>query len=258
MRDIQKEPDNRNIPINKVGVKGLKYPIIVLDRQNGTQSTVARVNMYVDLPHTLKGTHMSRFVEILNRHHGRISIRNMKNILEEMKQSLNAECSHISFEFPYFIEKEAPVSGAKGLMEYTAEFIGNITNSSPMDFVLGVKIPVTTVCPCSREISDEGAHNQRSIITIKVRFRKIVWIEDLIDIAENASSSPIYSIIKREDEKYVTESAYNKPRFVEDVVRGVAEVLIADDNISWFTVESENYESIHNHSAYAFIEHSKV
>ena len=258
MRDVQKEPDNRNIPINKVGVKGIRYPIIVLDRKNGTQPTVASVNMYVDLPHTLKGTHMSRFVEILNRHHGRISIKNMKNILEEMRQSLNAECSHIAFEFPYFIEKEAPVSGSKGLMEYTAEFIGNITLDSPIDFILGVKVPVTTVCPCSREISNMGAHNQRSVIIIRVRFNKVVWIEDLVRIAEDAASSPIYSIVKRDDEKYMTEHAYNNPRFVEDVVRGIAEVLAANENILWFTVESENFESIHNHSAYAFIEKDKL
>ncbi len=255
MIDIQNQLDDRNQDINKVGVKNIRYPIIVLDKAKGLQHTVASVNMYVDLPQRFRGTHMSRFVEILNKYRGQIAIKTFSKILHEMKQKLNAKTAHLEVEFPYFIEKRAPVSGAKGLMEYVCRFCGS--SNEKEDFSLGVTIPITTVCPCSREISDYGAHNQRSIVTVHVRFKKFIWIEDIIHMIEECASCEVFSILKRPDEKLVTERAYNNPMFVEDVVREVASRLSLDPNITWFTVESENFESIHNHNAYAYIERRK-
>lgn len=252
MKDIQKQKDFRKIEINKVGVKNIKYPITVLDKAKGVQHTVASVNMYVDLPHRFKGTHMSRFVEILNKYKGDISIKNFSKILSEMKRKLRAKSAHLEVEFPYFIEKEAPVSKAKSLMEYICRFCGSSNEKN--DFYVGVVVPVTTVCPCSKEISEFGAHNQRSMVTVNLRFKKFIWIEDIIQLIEECASCDLYSILKRPDEKYVTEKAYKKPMFVEDVVREIASKLRKDKNIIWFTVESENFESIHNHSAYAFVE----
>ncbi|NIQ40008.1 MAG: GTP cyclohydrolase I FolE2 [Proteobacteria bacterium] len=255
MIDTQNQKDYRNQEINKVGVKSIRYPIIVLDKAKGLQHTVASVNMYVDLPIRFRGTHMSRFVEILNKYRGQIAIRTFSKILHEMKEKLNAKTAHLEVEFPYFIEKKAPVSGAKGLMEYMCRFCGSSNEKD--DFCLGVKIPVSTVCPCSKEISDFGAHNQRSIVTVHVRFKKFIWIEDIIHKIEDCASCEVFSILKRPDEKLVTERAYNNPMFVEDVVREVASKLSLDPNITWFTVESENFESIHNHNAYAYIEKEK-
>lgn len=251
--DIQSQKDDRNIDIQKVGVKGIKYPIIVLDKSNGTQHVNATVNMYVDLPHHFKGTHMSRFIEILNDYRGQINIKTFQQILEEMREKLDAESAHLEIEFPYFIEKEAPVSGAKSLMEYQCGFFGE-SNGRRNDFLVGITVPVTTVCPCSKEISNVGAHNQRSIVKLKVKFKKFFWIEDIIKLVEDSASSEIYSLLKRPDEKYVTEKAFGKPMFVEDVVRSVAEKLNKTDNIISYRVEAENIESIHNHSAYAYIE----
>lgn len=255
MIDIQNQLDDRNQDINKVGVKNIRYPIIVLDKAKGLQHTVANINMYVDLPQRFRGTHMSRFVEILNKYRGQIAIKTFSKILHEMKQKLNAKTAHLEVEFAYFIEKRAPVSGAKGLMEYVCRFCGS--SNEKEDFFLGVTIPITTVCPCSREISDYGAHNQRGIVTVHVRFKKFIWIEDIIHMIEECASCEVFSILKRPDEKLVTERAYNNPMFVEDVVREVASKLSLDPNITWFTVESENFESIHNHNAYAYIEQRK-
>ncbi len=252
--DIQNLPDNRNIRIKKVGVKNIRYPITVRDKKNGIQHTVASVNMYVDLPQHFKGTHMSRFVEILNTYRGDIAIRNFSKILDDMKRTLNAKSAHLEIEFPYFIEKEAPVTQAKGLMEYICRFCGSSNDVD--DFYVGIVVPVTTLCPCSREISERGAHNQRSIVTVNLRFKKFFWIEDIIDLVEQSASCDVYSILKRPDEKYVTEKAYDNPMFVEDIVREIALKLSKDENITWFTVEAENFESIHNHSAYAFVEKS--
>lgn len=251
--DIQNSADTRQIEINKVGVKNIRYPITVKDKKKGFQHTVASINMYVNLPHHFKGTHMSRFIEILNdfkQEH--LSIKEIIGILDAMKSRLNAKAAHFEIEFPYFIEKSAPVSKATSLMEYSCSFVAE--KSDKEDFTIKVSAPVTTVCPCSKEISDEGAHNQRSSVTVAVKFNKFVWIEDLIEIIEKSGSCDIYSLLKRPDEKYVTEKAYDNPMFVEDIVRNIAEILSKDDNIRWFTVESENFESIHNHSAYAFIE----
>lgn len=252
MPDMQKRPDTRRIPIAKVGVKDITYPIVVMDKNRSLQHTVARVNMYVDLPHHFKGTHMSRFVEILNRHREQIALDKLETILDEMKAKLGSGSAHLEIQFPYFIDKQAPVSKAKSLMEYTCEFSASMTDS--LDFVLGIKVPLTSLCPCSKELSRFGAHNQRSIMTVRVRYKEFIWIEDLVELIEQCGSSPLYSLLKREDEKFVTEQAYENPRFVEDMVREAYSRLAAIDNITWFSVETENFESIHNHSAYAAVE----
>lgn len=256
MKDVQNQRDDRNIAIDKVGVKKIRYPITVLDRANQSQQTVASINMYVNLPHHYKGTHMSRFIEVLADYRNNINLRAIPDILEAMKQKLDAESAHIEVEFPYFIEKKAPVSGAASLMEYNVAFIGSL-NGGGLDLVVEVAVPVTTLCPCSQEISDNGAHNQRGIVRLAVRFDRFIWIEDMISLVENSASCEVYSLLKREDEKFVTERAYNNPMFVEDVVREMSLKLEQDDNIIWFAVDSENYESIHNHSAYAYIEKDK-
>jgi GTP cyclohydrolase I len=256
LSDVQLTRDTRNIPIGKVGVKDISYPIVVMDKNRSFQSTIARINMYVDLPHHFKGTHMSRFVEILNKYRENIALDKMETILASMKQKLGASNAHMELEFPYFVEKEAPVSKAKSLMEYSCTFSASL--SEDFDFVLGIKVPVTSLCPCSRELSAYGAHNQRSIMTVQVRYNEFIWIEDLIELIEACGSSPVYSLLKREDEKFVTERAYENPRFVEDMVREATVRLLALDNITWFSIEAENFESIHKHSAYAAIERSKI
>jgi GTP cyclohydrolase I len=255
LSDIQKSRDTRNIPIGKVGVKDISYPIVVMDKNKSIQHTVARINMYVDLPHHFKGTHMSRFIEILNTYREEIALDKMETILVKMKEKLGAGSAHLEIEFPYFIEKRAPVSKARSLMEYTCEFKASL--AAEFDFILGIKVPVTSLCPCSKELSAYGAHNQRSIMTVRVRYREFIWIEDLIEIIEGCGSSPVYSLLKREDEKFVTEKAFENPRFVEDMVREATQKLLAMENITWFSVEAENFESIHKHSAYAAIEKDK-
>lgn len=254
MIDIQNQPDYRKIPIDKVGIKGLKYPIKVLDKTSGLQSTIAEISMYVGLPHQCKGTHMSRFVEILHLFRTQVSLESLTNILEDMKKILGAEFSHIEIKFPYFIEKKSPQAGVKGLMDYTCSIIGSSNGKKNTDIVLEVAVPITSVCPCSKEISEYGAHNQRGEVLICTRFEKFIWIEDIVDLVETSASCDIFSVLKREDEKYVTEKAYNNPKFVEDIARDVAKELMADENITWFSVSAENFESIHNHSAYAYIE----
>ena len=256
MIDVQNQRDHRNIDIDKVGVKNIRYPITVLDRANGKQQTVASINMYVNLPHHYKGTHMSRFIELLSEYSGNINISNIPDILDEMKSRLAAESAHIEVEFPYFIEKSAPVSQASGLMEYNIAFRGSL-NGQGMDLVVEIGVPVTTLCPCSKEISSDGAHNQRGMVQLAVRFKRFIWIEDLIRMVEDSASCEVFSLLKREDEKVVTEQAYQNPMFVEDVVREVSAKLRQDPNIVWFAVDSENFESIHNHSAYAYIECDK-
>jgi GTP cyclohydrolase I len=255
VRDVQNMSDHRNIDIDKVGVKNVKYPIVVLDKTNGTQHTIADINMYVSLPRNYKGTHMSRFVEILHAHKNMINMKDFPSILREMKERLNAESAHMEVRFPYFIRKEAPVSGTPGYLEYTCGFVGHMDEFGVMkDFTVSVSVPVTTLCPCSKEISDCGAHNQRGIVSVAVQFKRFFWIEDLIGIIEDCSSCDIYSVLKRQDEKYVTEKAFANPKFVEDVVRDVAERLGKEANITCFVIEAENFESIHNHSAYAYLE----
>ncbi|MCX8084319.1 MAG: GTP cyclohydrolase FolE2 [Calditerrivibrio sp.] len=256
LADIQNQTDFRNIDIDKVGIKDIQYPIVVKDKKNGKQHTVARINMFVKLPHNFKGTHMSRFVEVLNNHRTNIGIESFRGILDDLKSVLNSEESHIEITFPYFIEKQAPISNLPSLMDYECTFIGSAIGDKK-DFIVCVKVPVLSVCPCSKEISTYGAHNQRSYIGIKVRYKGMIWIEDLIEIAEQSASAPIFSLLKREDEKFITESSYENPVFVEDIVRNVADKLLADSRVTWFEVSSENHESIHNHSAYAVITRDK-
>lgn len=252
LKDIQNAPDYRNIAIDKVGVKDISYPIVVLDRKNKYQHTVASFNMYVDLPHHFKGTHMSRFIEILNEQRGEITVKNFHVILERMKKRFNATTAHLDVEFPYFIEKPAPVSRSRGLMEYRCKLSGSL--GLVMDSILEVLVPVTTFCPCSREISERGGHNQRGMVRVAVRYGGFVWIEEIIETVEKSASSPVYSLLKRSDEKFVSESAYDNPMFVEDVVREVAINLKGVKGVTWARIEAENYESIHNHSAYACLE----
>ena len=252
--DVQNQKSPRTIDIDKVGVKNISYPIVVLDKFNGTQHTVARINMYVNLPHRHKGTHMSRFIEILSECRRDISIKNISNILEMTRRRLNAMSAHIEMTFPYFIDKEAPVSKARGLMEYICTFLGSLDEAGHIDLIVGITVPITTLCPCSKEISQVGAHNQRGEVRVKLRFKKFFWIEDLIRLVEESASCEVYALLKRQDEKFVTEKAYSNPMFVEDVVREIAHKLARNPNFTWFAVESENFESIHNHSAYAYIE----
>lgn len=255
MPDMQKSRDTRNIAIDKVGVKDIRYPIVVKDKYREEQHTVARVNMFVDLPHHFKGTHMSRFIEVLNLYHGEISVDNLETILDEMKTRLEAGRAHLELEFPYFIEKRAPASGARGLMEYQCRMLG--TMGEQFDFVLEASVPVTSLCPCSKEISERGAHNQRSMVNVQIRYQDHIWLEDLIEWVEGCASAPVYSLLKREDEKAVTEQAYDNPMFVEDMVRAITEKLKGVPEITWFKVQCENFESIHNHSAYAQVEFTR-
>ncbi len=253
MKDIQSERDYRNLAIDKVGIKNLRYPITVLDRRNTLQHTVAVINMYVDLPHRYKGTHMSRFVELLHLFRPEISLKRIAVVLKQMKKHLNAASAHLEVTFPYFIEKKAPVSNSVGLMDYTCRIMGSSDADSKIDLISEVIVPISSVCPCSREISEAGAHNQRGEVRLATRFKKFIWMEDMIELVEKASSCEVYSVLKRVDEKYVTEKGFNNPKFVEDVVRDVATLLQQDPNITWFSVSAENFESIHNHSAYAYI-----
>jgi GTP cyclohydrolase I len=253
MKDVQSQPDYRNIPIDKVGIKNLRYPITVRDRRDGFQHTIAAINMFVDLPHDNKGTHMSRFVELLHLLRPEVSLKKFSAILENMKEHLNAASAHLEMTFPYFIEKKAPVSTSPGLMDYTCSIIGTSDPSGKVDLISEVVVPISSVCPCSMEISDNGAHNQRGEVRLSTRFKKFIWMEDMIELVERSASSEVFSVLKRVDEKYVTERAFANPKFVEDIVRDVAKKLKDDDNITWFSVSAENFESIHNHSAYASI-----
>lgn len=253
LRDTQSEPDDRQLPIDRVGVKALRFPIQIRDKARETQSTVATAQLTVDLPHQHKGTHMSRFVEVLNSHGNVLHVDNLRDILGQLTERLHSECAHVEFEFPFFLEKRAPVTGAAGLIDYTVRFNATLERGV-MDFVLTVIVPVTTLCPCSKAISIHGAHNQRGQVTLSVRFGTPIWIEDFVRLVEDSASSELYSLLKRPDEKAVTERAYENPVFVEDLVRNVALRCEAEPNIRWYRVEAENFESIHNHNAYALIE----
>jgi GTP cyclohydrolase I len=251
--DTQSQADIREIPINKVGVKNLKYPIALKDKENEIQHTIATISMTVDLPMHFKGTHMSRFVEILQNEKREVHIDSVYNILEEMQKKLHATTAHMEMEFIYFREKKAPVSKKPSLIDYKVKFHA-IMDKDKKDFVMTVIVPVTTLCPCSKNLSDYGAHNQRGEVIIALRFTDMVWIEDVIGIVEKSASSELYTLLKREDEKFVTERAYENPVFVEDLVRNIVLGLKKDKNIIWYSVEAENFESIHNHNAYAMIE----
>ena len=254
--DVQASADLRRIAIDKVGIKDIRHPVRVRDRSDGEQHTVATFNMYVYLPHNLKGTHMSRFVQILNKHEKEIGVESFKDMLMEMAERLESEMGHIEMRFPYFVNKKAPISGVQSLLDYDVTFIGEIRQGTPRMYIK-VVVPVTSLCPCSKEISAYGAHNQRSHVTVQVRTRGFIWLEEIIDLVEKEASCELFGLLKRPDEKYVTERAYNNPKFVEDMVRDVAMRLNDDDRIGAYIVESENFESIHNHSAYALIERDK-
>ncbi len=255
--DVQNSEDKRHIAIDKVGIKDIQHPIKVLTRDGAELHTVANFNMYVNLPHNFKGTHMSRFVEILNENEFEITVTSFKKMLHEMIVRLEAQSGHIEMQFPYFIKKSAPVSGVVSLMDYDVTFIGEITGEAP---VISVKVvvPVTSLCPCSKKIAKYGAHNQRSHVTVTARTNGFVWIEQLIDIVEQEASCELYGLLKRPDEKFVTEKAYDNPKFVEDMVRDVAGRLNLEPRVDAYIVESENFESIHNHSAYALIQKNKL
>lgn len=277
MRDIQNEQDTRNTPLQKVGVKGVRYPVTVLDKTRQYQKTTAEADLFVNLPHNFKGTHMSRFIETFHKYHEDLSMNRFLEMLEEIRQKLEAERAFGCITFPYFIEKKAPVSGSSGIMEYTCSYEAEV--GYPVDknrdcpcgnksagqahedriekrFYVSIEVPVATLCPCSKAISEYGAHNQRGTVKVKVLYSGFFWIEDVICAIEGCASSPLYSVLKRQDEKYVTEHAYENPRFVEDVVR---EVYLALKNLgfSWFSVECTNYESIHYHNAYAYTEYQQ-
>jgi GTP cyclohydrolase IB len=254
--DVQSQKDHRKIPIDKVGVKDILYPITVLDRAQGHQQTVARVSMYVNLPHQFKGTHMSRFVELLNQHRHNMTTTAIPTLLMDMRIKLKARTAHLEVSFPYFILKRAPVSRAEGLLAYQCTVRG--TANHKVDLEIEVQVPITALCPCSKAISDQGAHNQRGMVTVRYRPNRFVWIEEIIDMVESSASCEIFSVLKREDEKYVTEKAYAKPMFVEDVARTVAQKLLGHPRITWFSVEVENQESIHAHNAYAQLERTRA
>ncbi len=256
IEDVQNTPDKRHLAIDKVGIKSIRHPVKVKDKSGGEQHTVAMFNMYVHLPHNFKGTHMSRFVEILNMNERAISIDSFETILREMVSRLEAEAGHVEMTFPYFIDKAAPVSGVRSLLDYEVTFIGEIKKGK-FEITVKVMVPVTSLCPCSKKISNYGAHNQRSHVTITALINDFIWVEELIRMVETQASSELYGLLKRPDEKYVTEYAYDNPKFVEDMVRDVAAQLNAEPRIDAYVVESENFESIHNHSAYALIERDK-
>jgi len=253
LHDKQSEQDYRELRIDKVGVRGLRFPIQVRDRAHAVQNTVATIGLFVDLPKEFKGTHMSRFIEVLNAHGNVVHVENINDILYAMQEKFQAATSHLEMEFPYFLVKKAPVSGKESVMDYVARFEAAACHKE-IDFVLTVKAMVTTLCPCSKAIAAYGAHNQRGEVTVQIRFRRPVWIEDLIEIIESSASAELYALLKRQDEKAVTERAYDNPVFVEDLVRNVAQKLNAHPEVSWYKVEAENHESIHNHNAYACIQ----
>jgi len=255
--DVQNSEDTRRIPINQVGIKAIRHPVKIRDKSGDVRHTVATFNMYVGLPHNFKGTHMSRFVEILNSHERDISVESFPAMLQAMVARLEAETGHIEMSFPYFISKTAPVSGVQSLLDYDVTFIGAIVGGK-ITSTVRVLVPVTSLCPCSKEISDYGAHNQRSHVTVTARLNDFIWIEDLIQLIEAEASCELYGLLKRPDEKFVTERAYDNPKFVEDMVRDVAARLNDEPRIDHYVVESENFESIHNHSAYALIEKDKT
>ncbi len=258
MPDVQGSRDVRNVPIDKVGVKDIRYPItLTVPATGGVQHTIANVNMYVALPHYQKGTHMSRFLEVLNKHHEAIASDQVMDVCRDMKERLEAEEAHLELRFPYFIDKKAPVTGQPGKLDIEVTF--EVTSNHVEDFVMGISVPATSLCPCSKEISEYGAHNQRCVMGARVRFApgQMMWIEELFELVEACASTQVFAVLKRPDEKFVTEDAYDHPKFVEDIVRDLAVALDGEDRIAWYEVNSENFESIHNHNAYAILERKK-
>lgn len=254
LTDIQNQKDSRNLAIDRVGVKNLRYPLRIRDKADSEQGTVATISMAVDLPKEYKGTHMSRFVEVLNSYGPVLDVHTICGIPAELLERLTAHRAHVEFRFPFFLKKQAPVTGREGMIDYEVIFDVDASREE-LEFIVTVLVPVTTLCPCSKAISARGAHNQRGIVTYAVKFsREPIWIEDLVRLVEKCASCELYSVLKRPDEKFVTERAYDNPVFVEDLVRNVAAASDAQEGISWYRVEAENFESIHNHNAYAVIE----
>jgi len=251
MEDIRRKPSEGGAAIDKVGVKNLSYPIVLLDKARRKQYTGARISMYVDLPREHRGTYMGRFVRILSRYHSEIDLHKVGTILRDMRKELEADSAHLEMEFPYFVEKTAPVSGVRGLMDYRCRVVAQLSDRFRLR--LGVVVPVATVCPCSKEMVEAGAHNQRAEIAVTVEFRGFLWLEDLIDLVEDCGSSEVYSLLEREDEQHVTTRALENPAFVEDVVRKVARRLDEHPLVTGYEVAVESFESIHHHDAYAYI-----
>jgi GTP cyclohydrolase I len=258
--DVQNRADQRGIPLDLVGVRDIRFPIVVLDRAEAEQRTIASINMAVSLPHHFKGTHMSRFIEALNDHPGELTMRTIPTLLADLRERLQAERAHLTVEFPYFMTRVAPASRATALMDYNCTFAGELADDAAT-FTMTVEVPVTSLCPCSKEISEYGAHNQRGVIRMEVRSLPdehgtphLIWIEELVDLAEGAASAPVYPLLKRADERHVTMQAYDNPRFVEDMVREVVKGLRADARVAWCRVQAVNQESIHNHNAFARVE----
>ncbi len=255
LEDIQNKKDIRGIDIQKVGVKDLEVPLIIQRKFYDNQVVYAKARLNVSLPQNYKGTHMSRFVEVLNDWRQRNLLgMDIKGCLVEICNKLNSKSAELQFKFKYFIEKKAPVSGLKSTMCYDCLFEGKLNQSGDYRFILGVKVPLTTLCPCSKEISDYSAHNQRAIVSVKISYDndKHIWLEDLIETIESCASCELYPLLKRVDEKYVTEKAYNTPKFVEDVLRDIVLSFKQNEIIKYYEVEIESFESIHNHSAWAY------
>ena len=242
--------------INRIGIKNITYPVNVRQKSGGHQNTVASIRLEVCMPREYRETYVSTFIRILNTYQDDISVTIFPRLLDELKNELQAEAAHMEMTFPYFIEKKAPVTDTAGLLEYKCRFTGSIGDEK--DFILSVWVPVTTLCPCSREISSYGAHNQRAEVNLNVKYRGFIWAEDLISLIESCASAEVYSLLKRPDEKFVTEQAYDNPMFVEDVVRKVAEKVHAHPDIHWFSVGVESFESIHKHSAYAYVDSDEM
>jgi GTP cyclohydrolase I len=242
--------------LTTVGVKDIKFPVRIREKSETFQDTVASISLHADIPKRYRETCVSTFIAVLNKHQDDMSVNILKKLLSEVQDELQAEAAHLEMTFPYFIAKKAPVSETSSLMEYTCRFKGSIGKDE--DLMLSVSVPVTTLCPCSKEISTGGAHNQRAEVKLNVKFSGFVWLEDLIDLVESAASSQVYSQLKRPDEKYVTELAYENPMFVEDVVRKVSELAKNNNDIYWFSVSVESFESIHKHSAYAYVNSNDI
>lgn len=257
MPDVQSRPDDRGVMLDQVGVENIRYPVMVLDPDGKLHRTIASISMSVSLPHQVKGTHMSRFIEILHEYRAEMTLRTLPSLLATMRSRLTAEHASIKIAFPYFVQRKAPVSEAEAFVDYDCQFQASLDDTG-IRFLLSVEVPVTSLCPCSKEISDYGAHNQRGVVAIEVESANdltgtpaIIWIEELVDLAERAASSPVYSLLKRSDERHVTMQAYENPVFVEDIVRSVASTLRDDNRLLGFSVKVVNQESIHNHDAFA-------
>ena len=257
MKDVQKELDTRNIQIDRVGVKNVSYPIIALDHENRTQCTIAQVSMSVMLPHEYRGTHMSRFIETLEEYHGRVSPSNLEAITRRLCEKLNASESSVCFSFPYYFRKKAPVSGIESFSKCDINLCASYESGKSFDMIISLALNVQTLCPCSREISRYGAHNQRALVSLSVRCQGLLWFEEMIEMIESSASSPLYTLLKREDEKFITEHAYENPRFVEDVLRELAVKLDNESRVVWYRVNVTSFESIHNHDAFAELERDK-